>query len=56
MSLISEIERKETQLSGAQASEEDINQLVERLPEGLVPSWLLPLLKRFPLEIGRAHV
>ncbi|MGY5615428.1 hypothetical protein [Vibrio brasiliensis] len=49
MSLISEIERKETQLSGAQASEEDINQLVERLPEGLVPSWLLPLLKRFPL-------
>ena len=49
MSLISEIERKETQLTGVQASEEDINQLFERLPVRLVPSWLLSLLKRFPL-------
>lgn len=49
MSLVSEIEGKETQLTGTQASEEDINQLAERLPEGTVLSWSLPLLKRFPL-------
>ncbi|WP_435248880.1 hypothetical protein ACMAZD_05785 [Vibrio sp. nBUS_14] len=49
MSLISEIKKIETQLTGLKASEEDINQLVEQLPDGLVPSSLLPLLKSFPL-------
>ncbi|MEZ8878109.1 hypothetical protein AB6E09_03395 [Vibrio lentus] len=49
MSLISEIKRIETQLTGLKASEEDINQLVAQLPDGLVPSCLLSLLKSFPL-------
>ncbi|MCR9365224.1 MULTISPECIES: hypothetical protein [Vibrio harveyi group] len=49
MSLISEIKKIETQLTGLKASEEDINQLVEQLPDGLVPSYLLSLLKSFPL-------
>lgn len=49
MRLVSELERIKTELYGSEASEKEINYLVEKLPISFLPAWFLKLLQHYPL-------
>lgn len=49
MSLVTELDKKETSLTGSRLTDEDIKQLIEHLPRRLLPSWLLSMLQNYRL-------
>lgn len=43
MRLVSELDKIRTELYGSEASEKEINYLVEKLPISFLPTWFLKL-------------
>lgn len=50
MSVLTELQKKESSLDGSKITESEADKLVKSLPSDLLPAWLIDILQNYPLS------